>query len=525
MPEHFDAIVIGSGFGGAVTSCRMAEAGMRVLVLERGRRWDSSSFPRKADDAWVWDHAHPEKRNGWLDFRLQRGVSVALGAGVGGGSLIYANVQAEAPRELFDSNWPAEVTYDELKPYYDRVDRMLKPRTLPERQLTKSFELIRDAAAATGYQNRFRAMPLAVTFDDAWHYGLADPSNVRHSKTWINEHGKEQGTCVHCGNCYLGCQVNARNTLDLNYLARAEALGAELRPLHIVRAIESMDNEYRVDFSRIENRRLIPGSATARRVVVAAGSLGSTELLLRCRDQFRTLPHISAALGHRWSANGDFLTISIQKQPVNPTEGPTITAALDFLDGSIGGQRFFVQDGGFPEFFRSVVESAVKFDRKNLSFNLMVFGLAFALRRQGNLANMMPWFGQAVDAADGQLYLGRAFTKPWQTRLKLKWKPASSKEAIDAIFEMHCRLAEATGGRPLAPFVWTLLKSLITPHPLGGCSMAERPENGVVNHRGEVFGYRNLYVADGSIVPRAIGLNPSKTIAALSERIVALMPE
>jgi cholesterol oxidase len=525
MPEHFDAIVIGSGFGGAVTSCRMAEAGMRVLVLERGRRWDSSSFPRKADDAWVWDHAHPEKRNGWLDFRLQRGVSVALGAGVGGGSLIYANVQAEAPRELFDSNWPAEVTYDELKPYYDRVDRMLKPRTLPERQLTKSFELIRDAAAATGYQNRFRAMPLAVTFDDAWHYGLADPSNVRHSKTWINEHGKEQGTCVHCGNCYLGCQVNARNTLDLNYLARAEALGAELRPLHIVRAIESVDNEYRVDFSRIENRRLIPGSATARRVVVAAGSLGSTELLLRCRDQFRTLPHISAALGHRWSANGDFLTISIQKQPVNPTEGPTITAALDFLDGSIGGQRFFVQDGGFPEFFRSVVESAVKFDRKNLSFNLMVFGLAFALRRQGNLANMMPWFGQAVDAADGQLYLGRAFTKPWQTRLKLKWKPASSKEAIDAIFEMHCRLAEATGGRPLAPFVWTLLKSLITPHPLGGCSMADRPENGVVNHKGEVFGYRNLYVADGSIVPRAIGLNPSKTIAALSERIAALMPE
>src|SRR5260370_1169856 len=98
-------------------------------------------------------------------------------------------------------------------------------------------------------------------------------------------------------------------------------------------------------------------------------------------------------------------------------------------------------------------------------------------------------------------------------RLWTFWTAVSSKGAIDAIFEMHCRLAEATGGRPLAPFVWTLLKSLITPHPLGGCSMAERPENGVVNHKGEVFGYRNLYVADGSIVPRAIGLNPSNTTA------------
>lgn len=498
---------------------------MRVLILERGRRWDAGSFPRKAEDAWVWDHAHPEKRNGWLDFRLQRGVSVALGAGVGGGSLIYANVQAEAPRERFESGWPPEITYEELKPYYSRVDQMLKPRVLPERQLTQRFRLVREAAAAAGYQSRFRPMPLAVTFDEEWHYGLDEPSHFRHSKKWINAYGKEQGTCVHCGNCYLGCQVNARNTLDLNYLARAEALGADLRPLHLVRSVEPADGGYRVDYYRIENRSLRPGSATARRVVVAAGSLGSTELLLRCRDQFRTLPQISPALGYRWSANGDFLTISIQKQAVNPTQGPTITAAVDFLDAAIGGQKFFVQDGGFPEFFRSVVESTVKFDRKNLTFNLMVFGLAWALRRQGSLAHMMPWFGQAVDAADGRLYLGRTFARPWRRRLKLDWNPETSKRAIDAIFAMHCRLAEATGGRPLAPFVWTLLKNLVTPHPLGGCAMAATPENGVVNHRGEVFGHPNLYVADGSIIPRAIGLNPSKTIAALAERIAVLMPE
>src|SRR5206468_167713 len=159
-----------------------------------------------------------------------------------------------------------------------------------------------------------------------------DPFNNERSRTWINEHGKTQGTCVHCGNCYLGCQVNARNTLDLNYLARAEAHGADVRPLHLVRAIAPEPSGYRVDFDRIEQNRLVPGAAVADRVIVAAGSLGSTELLLRCRDQHRTLPRLGRALGHRWSANGDFMTMSIQDAAINPTRRPTISPAIGFLD-------------------------------------------------------------------------------------------------------------------------------------------------------------------------------------------------
>jgi cholesterol oxidase len=217
------------------------------------------------------------------------------------------------------------------------------------------------------------------------------------------------------------------------------------------------------------------------------------------------------------------MTISIQDTPVNPTRGPTITAAVDFLDGSIGGRRFFVQDGGFPDYFRTVMESKVSFGRKNIGFNAMVFGLALVLRRQGALANMMPWFGQSCDAADGRLYLGRRWTRPWQKHLKLQWDCRESKPTIEAMFEMHRHLAASSGGRPLPPFAWTLFKSLITPHPLGGCSMAGTRQHGVVNHRGEVFGYPNLFVADGSVIPKAIGLNPSKTIAAVSERIASLM--
>jgi cholesterol oxidase len=523
MLERFDAVVIGSGFGGAVTSCRLAEAGLRVLVLERGRRWTPDTFPRKPGDAWVWDQTCPEKRNGWVDFRLQRGVSVAQGAGVGGGSLIYANVLVEAPRALFDEGWPAELTYDALAPYYQRVDRMLRPTPVPASQVPERLRLVQRAAAALGYESRFRPMPVAITFDDQWTYDRTTPFDAKHSRTWVNEHGKEQGTCVHCGNCYLGCQVKARNTLDLNYLARAEALGAEIRPLHLVRTLTPEGGGYRVDFHRIDNRRLVPGAVFGDRVIVAAGSLGSTELLLRCRDQYKTLPRLSARLGGRWSANGDFLTISIQDRDVNPTHGPTITGALDFHDGAVRGKRFLVQDGGFPDFFRAVMESDLKFGVKDLQFNLMVFGLAWVLRRQGDLPRMMPWFGQSVDAADGRLYLGRSLLRPWRRRLKLQWRCAASRDAIDAMFETHCQLARATGGRPLSPVLWTVLKSLVTPHPLGGCTMADTAEGGVVNHRGEVFGYPGLFVADGSVVPRAIGMNPSKTIAAVAERTADLM--
>jgi cholesterol oxidase len=523
MGSTFDVVVVGSGFGGAVTSCRLAEAGLRVLVLERGRRWTPETYPRKSGDPWVWDQAHPEKRNGWVDFRLQRGVSVAQGAGVGGGSLIYANVVIQPPRELFDSGWPPEISWPDLTPYYERVDRMLKPRPVPQNQVPERLNILRQAASASGFETRFRPLPVAITFDDEWHYGRERPFDAAHSRRAINEHGKEQGTCVHCGNCYIGCPVSARNTLDLNYLARAERHGAEVRPLHVVRSIAPHGNRYRVEFDRIESGRLVRGSVAADRVILAAGSLGSTELLLRCRDELKTLPNVSPALGRHWSANGDFLTVSLQKQAVHPTQGPTITAAVDFLDGSVNGSRFFVEDGGFPDFLRAVMENELPFDAKNLTFSVMVFTLAWALRRQGQLPYMMPWFGQAMDAADGQLYLGRRLFAPWKRKLKLRWDCAASRGTIEAMIAMHCRFASATGGRALSPLLWTLLKTLVTPHPLGGCSMAGAPARGVVDHRGQVFGYPNLFVADGSVIPRAIGLNPSKTIAAVAERTAALI--
>lgn len=520
----YDVIVIGSGFGGAVSACRLAEKGMKVLVLERGRRWEASTYPRDIGDPWIYNHRHPEHENGWLDLRIYEHMMVAQGAGVGGGSLIYANISVEPKREVFNQGWPSEITYDELKPYYDRVGKMLNLQTLPDGQLAERTRLMKDGAAALGYGDRFRMLPLAVTFDPAWNYQLEDPRNDKHSKAWTNDQGVQQGTCVHCGNCCIGCQVKAKNTLDLNYLAWAEKKGAEIRPLHLVRFINQENGGYSVHFDRLENRRCTPGTESARKVIVAAGSLGSTELLLRCRDEYRALPNISQFLGHNWSSNGDFLTPAFYaKREISPTYGPTITSAIDFLDGSVGNQQFFIEDGGVPDVFGDFLQSRLKSTPRNPVGAIIIDALRKIVRERDPLGNVMPWFAQGIDAGDGRLRLGRLWYMPWRRTLKLQWDVSRSVGVIDSIVNMHERLAKATGGSALVPPTWRPLKNLVTPHPLGGCNMGRTDADGVVNHKGEVFGYPNLYVADGAIVPEALGLNPSRTIAALAERIIAHM--
>ncbi len=522
----FDAIVVGSGFGGAVTACRLAERGMNVLVLERGRRWNEYPYgPRKAGDAWFWDQHRPERANGWLDFRFFKQMWVAQCAGVGGGSLIYANISIDAKPELFQQGWPKEITYGELKPYYDKVGQMLRPVPVPENQASERYRLMKEAAKKLGHSKRFRPLEIAVTFNPDLDPSRADPFDDKHSREWINPQGAKQGTCIHCGNCVIGCQVRAKNTLDLNYLKQAENKHAEIRDLHLVRFIEPNNGRYRVVFDRIlENGSLQRGEETGARVIVAAGSLGSTELLLRCRDQFKTLPHLSKSLGRNWSSNGDFLTpASYNRRTISPTHGPTITSAIDFLDGAADGQQIFVEDGGFPDFIGEVMVATLNSRRGSSIVRTLSKEFGRHFKDRDALSCMMPWFGQAIDAADGRLYLGRRWWKPWERELRLDWDIGRSEKVINAMVNMHKRLSEATGGIPLVPATWSVFRILITPHALGGCNLGTTSANGVVDHTGEVFGYPNLYVADGAIVPEAIGLNPSKTIAGLAERIAALM--
>src|SRR5262249_24011704 len=204
-----------------------------------------------------------------------RGMAVAQGAGVGGGSLCYSSVVMDAGRECWQEGWPPGVTATEMAPPYAKGGDMLGARPIPAGQHTQRYKLARAAAEKLGSAERFQSVPLAVAFDPDWNYDLPDTHDPKHSRTFTNPHRRAQGTCIHLGNCDIGCDVLAKNTLDLNYIPKAERGGAEVRPLHVVRVIEPEADGYRVVFDRIEGGRLIPGAERARRVVLAAGSLGS----------------------------------------------------------------------------------------------------------------------------------------------------------------------------------------------------------------------------------------------------------
>ena len=562
--KSYDAVVIGSGFGGAVTACRLAEHGYSVLVLERGHRWgpkkglrdesnlagdrldpDVMPFPRRTGDAWLWDHRHPEQASGWIDFRAFPYMGVAQGAGVGGGSLIYSNVLLDANPQSFAQGWPKEIDASTLAPYYKEVGRMLEGRPVPSGQRGRLVTLLEEAAEKTRVPARFHPLDVAVRFDDSFRFDAGQRPATTASIRKLNMHGAWQGTCTGLGTCNLGCELGARNTLDKNYLFVAEAHNAEIRPRHLVRVIApEPDGGYRVHFDRIANGRFEPGSVVGRLVIVAAGSLGSTELLLRCKEQYGTLPRLSARLGKSWSSNGDVLTPAFYffRKPLYPGRGVPFAGQIDFLDaGSATAPRFNIEDGGFPyQAARTLVRHLalnrgpdLRMRHKLFHAAVSVLGALYAAAHWlagrsvlkplrpivewlDPVNRMMPWVAQGQDAADGTMRLQNG-------ELSLDWDPSKSVPVVDAIIASHKKLAWATRGLPLPAIAWQWFRSLVTVHPLGGCNMGDDATTGVVSHKGEVFGYPRLYVADGAIVPEALGANPAKTIAALAERNVELM--
>jgi cholesterol oxidase len=511
--EQADVVIVGSGFGGAVAACRLASPGRKVVVLERGRDWPNPKTPQSPRE-YLYSSRMPRLFNGWLDIRFLDQMVVATGAGVGGGSLIYANVCVDAPDVVFRSGWPSEITADEIAPYYDKVTEMLNPEVIPEGQTNPRMTLLEAAATKLGVADRYHRLPLAVNFDEtAAHTG---------GKPWLNPDQYAGNGCVHCGNCVIGCVRGAKKTLDQNYLAEAKQQGAEIRPLSMVTHIsEGPDGGWRVHYRSVgagqhRGRRQIVGKI----VILAAGSIGSTEILLRSRDGFRTLKNLPRAVGRGWSPNGDFLTFARYKNsdPLHPTKGPTIGGVIDFLDGvdlpndnMIGYDgRIYVEDGGMPNIGAHLLKRWENVGGWKQWLHEKTSDLT-------DLSDMMLWFGQSIDGADGEFSLQNPL-KFWRAKTRLNWNPQRSVSALDTFNDVHVAMTLATDGEPRPLFTWKRLRMLATPHPLGGCNMAAAAGAGVTDHMGEVFGYKNLFVMDGSVIPRAIGRNPSKTIAAVAER-------
>jgi len=517
MKEIYDVVVIGSGFGGAINACRLAEAGHSVCILERGKRWGRKDFPRTIGQVSrsFWN----DKDYGLLDYRIFQKIDVIQASGVGGGSLVYFNVHERALPEIFElPGWPAGIKRDTLDPFYDKAKYMLdaRPLTPPETyDMPGRTKALLDGATKLGKAPRL--MDIAV------HTG---PDR-------LNPHsGLPQEACVYCGNCMLGCHVHAKNTLDLNYIPVAEKHGAEVFPLHKATNIEHLDDgSYRVTFRHFnpENEGdYTVGTVVGKKVIVSAGSLGSTELLLVCRDDHKSLPKLSAMLGKRWSGNGDFLlagTFNVDRD-IDPGNGPSITAGFDC---STETNKIFVQDLGFPDPFLWYLESALplpgRWEQIKMFLKIYIFrilGLSQAsgftvgmdkLFRGGITTKFLPYLGMGTDAGDGEIKLSGG-------NADIHWSHKNSKKMFNEMEEVLENLSAKLNGDYKTSLMWKWpVKKLLTAHPLGGCIMSESREKGVVNEFGEVWDYPNLYVADGSIIPTALAINPSATISALSERI------
>lgn len=525
MQWDADVIVVGSGFGGAVNACRLAEAGYRVLVLERGREWSAETYPRGPGDHWFYLHSAPQLLNGWMDFRYFGNMSVAMAAGVGGGSLIYANVSIVPPASVFAAHWPAAISHEQMQPYYARVGKMLTPTEIPAGQEPRRYFALQKGAIAVGAASRFQKVPLAITFAEGTPPGVADKQALKKNR-W----GANQGLCNHCGFCCSGCTVHAKNTLDLNYLQQARNHGALIRALHVVHDISPLHDEakqisgWQIEGWDVANGEKTPFIFRAPKVVLAAGSLGSSEILLRARDVKKSLPLLSDQLGKGWSSNGDFITFSTHKADMHLTHGPSITSAIDYLDGGLEGQKVFIEDGALgdvPRAFQLRLLRSMRHWFKPGFWKALIHRLQIKVAHSETAKHLVTWFAQAVDASNGEMRMHRPWWAPWAEKtLHIDWDPSASVATFTAIDKLHRQLAMANDAEKFyTPPTWSWLHDLVTPHPLGGCRMADSPEQGVVNAYGEVFHYPGLYVADGAIIPYAIGLNPSRTIAALAEMI------
>jgi len=514
MKANYDAVVIGSGFGGGVSACRTAQAGLDVLVLERGRRYEAGSFPRDLSDVakggWLWTD-----EQGLFDVRPLNDVLVVQAAGYGGGSLVYANVAYRPPADLFDHGWPEGYSRPELDPYYDLAAYMLditpirasQPKGLPPKTV-----LIEKAAASLGRSQQFFRPNLAVNFGDP-------------GRTQPNKFGVEQAGCIHCGECDIGCNIHAKNTLDLNYLAVAEQQGASIVTQCEARYIAAGPDGYTIHFRDHATGK--DGQVSAPEVFVCAGAVNSTELLLRSRDQYGALPHLSERLGDGYSANGDFLAFAFdtKPKPYLPAEGPTITTAIVYDDRSTTDRTWFVfEDGGCPPEVATLLQVLSRDDRWHTGGALTWDEVAGAARQRA--AEVTSRLINDGDRAAVFLVMGRDRANgvieflPGVNQVRVRWDVPVNLPLYVLESAFCDDVTSELGGHYVASPAWKYLGQPVSVHNLGGCLMAESPADGVVDPDGEVFGYPGLHVLDGAILPTATGANPSHTIAAVTERCI-----
>lgn len=514
--ETYDFIVIGSGFGGSISAMRLAQKGYRVAVLEAGKRWRAEDFPKSNWNAFKYLWAPKLRCFGIQNITLLKGVMVLHGAGVGGGSLVYANTLMRPHDDVFaDPAWGDTVDWRrELGPHYETARRMLGVTRNPA--LEEGEETLRRVSARMGAESTFHAAEVGVYFGSPG-VGAPDP--------FFAGAGPARSGCVLCGGCMVGCRFHAKNTLDYNYLYFAERFGArvfpETRALRIVPLADGYEVETRSTTAWLSARRR---SFRAQRVIVAAGVLGTVELLLKNRDEYGTLPRLSPLLGEFVRTNGESLLGATSFEAHRElSRGIAIGAA--FHPNSltkIEGVRYSSGSGAMRLLGVPLTPDGSALTRP---FKLL-FHVLRRLPRMLRLWTVADWARSTVILLVMQtidqhlrLRLGRSLLGARRLEGRPTDKPIPSYMPVAQ--EAATILAEELHGEPQNVISEVLLRTPATAHILGGCAIARSADTGVVDAHHEVFGHAGLYVCDGSVVPGNLGVNPSLTISALAERFAA----
>lgn len=548
IKEHYDVIVIGSGYGGGIAASRLSRAGKRVCLLERGREIQPGEYPNTmiaaTEELQVHDpDGHIGSRTGLFDLHVNAQQNVVVGCGLGGTSLINANVSLEPTADVFkDPRWPLAVREDQdglLKEGYRKAREMLKPNAYPDNAPNlpkldankKSADFLKQGA-------NFYKPPINVTFDKL-------PNNLNHV-------GVEQLPCNHCGDCVSGCNNKAKNTTLMNYLPDATNHGAEIFCQAQVRHLERDGDGWIVHFQYLDSGREKFDAPTlfvkADIVVVSAGTLGSTEILLRSRDKGLAM---SGQLGENMSGNGDILGFGHNcEQTINgigfgthsakemKPVGPCITSIIDMRNEGDRSSRMVIEEGSIPGALgRPMVPAMAGFaEMIGVPTDDSFSGKVKYKEREaesflrgpyyGALHNMQTYLIMSHDSGQGRMVLDS------KDQLRIDWPGVGEQENFKIGNERLHQSTKALGGIWVENPIWTKLlrHSIVSVHPLGGCVMGEDAAQGVVNHKGQVFSgasgtdvYANLYVTDGAVIPTSLAVNPLLTISAVSERNMGLL--
>jgi cholesterol oxidase len=532
----FDYIVIGSGFGGSVAAHRLTEKGYRVGVMEMGRRWTPESLPRSSWQIWRWIWRPRVALRGFFNIRPFRHVMILHGCAVGGGSITYANTLL-APRDsIWDSgSWAGLADWNnEMPAFCQTATRMLG--VAENRILGPADHVLRRAAGACGVGLTYYRTHVAV---------FQPPEGEAEGKTYPDPYfagdGPERTTCIGCGGCMMGCRYNSKNTLDKNYLYLAEKHGAcvfpETRVVDVIPLPGPADgcadgsNGYEVRtvkstaWFRTQSRRF-----TCRNVIFAASALGTMDLLFRLKEK-GSLPAISDQLGNRVRTNAESLIgIRVPHSREDLSKGVAIGSgfylddhthieAVRYPKGSDAmGILATLLTGGRPGWTRifswlgTLASGLVRHPFRTIRC-LHPFGWA----RESLILLCMQTLDGHID-----MRLGRPWF--WPFHKVLISRGARIPTFIPQANDFARKAARMIGGTPMSMLTEILFDVPGTAHVLGGCAMAAGPDEGVVDSHNRVFGYPNMYICDGSVISANLGVNPSLTICALTERAMSYIP-